>query len=288
MKILKLLPLAGIALMAVSCQNGSSSLSENSSQTDSLMYYLGQLNAADYLREANRDTIMKSESEKMVYLNGVRTGLASLKEGNDAYNKGFMLGIQMASQMMNFSKQMDVQINKSSYVNSLSDALMADTIPNTSAIQAEFRKVIQNIETAKTEKDQTASRESLKKVAAGDNLPMISDDLYGKVTLPADGKALAEGDEVDVQGSLVKEDGEPLSMPLSPKGRIGNKRSYPEVISKALESLKSGETGEFMTTAHALLGGRAEQLGLEPTSIIKMTLSATLVPQEEPKEEAAN
>ena len=287
MKIFRLLPLAGVALLAVSCQNGSGNgLSESASQTDSLMYYLGQMNAADYLREANRDTTMKSESEKMVYLNGVRTGLASLKEGNEAYNKGFMLGMQMAAQMMSFSEQMDVKINKSSYINSLSDALMADTMPNTGIAQAEFRKVIQNIETAKNERDKMASQESLKKVAEAAGLPKISDDLYGKATNTTDGKALAEGDEVSVEGQVTKENGEAISMPISPKGKIGNKRNYAEVISTALQSLKSGETGEFMTTAHALLGARAQQLDLEPTSVIKITLTASLVPQEAPAEEA--
>lgn len=284
MKILRFLPVAAIACLAVSCQNGTGSgLSETSSQTDSLMYYLGQMNAADYLREANRDTTMKEASEKQAYLNGVRAGLAAMKEGNEAYNKGIMLGMQMASQMMNFSEQMDVQINRSSYVNSLSSALMADSMPNTSVAQSEFRKVMQNIEKAKEEKDKAASQESLKKEAQSAGLPQINDDLYGKVTATTDGAALADGDEVTVEAQLTKLDGEKISMPVAPKGKIGNKRSYPEVISSALLSLKSGETGEFYTTAHALVGGRAKQLGLEPTDVVKMTITATVVPQEEEK-----
>ena len=284
MKILRFLPIAAIACLAASCQNGSGSgLSETSSQTDSLMYYLGQMNASDYLREANRDTTMKEASEKQAYLNGVRAGLAAMKEGNDAYNKGIMLGMQMASQMMSFSEQMGVDINRSSYVNSLSSALMADTMPNTTFAQTEFRKVMQNIEKAKEEKDKAASRESLKKVADGAGLPMISEDLYGKVTASNDSAALTDGDEVTVEAQVTKPDGEKVSFPVSPKGKIGNKRSYPEVFSSAMLTLKSGETGEFMTTAHALLGGRAKQLDLEPTDVLKMVITPTLVPKEEEK-----
>lgn len=284
MKILRFLPIAAIACLAASCQNGSGSgLSETSSQTDSLMYYLGQMNASDYLREANRDTTMKEASEKQAYLNGVRAGLAAMKEGNDAYNKGIMLGMQMASQMMSFSEQMGVDINRSSYVNSLSSALMADTMPNTTFAQTEFRKVMQNIEKAKEEKDKAASRESLKKVADGAGLPMISEDLYGKVTASNDSAALTDGDEVTVEAQVTKPDGEKVSFPVSPKGKIGNKRSYPEVFSAAMLTLKSGETGEFMTTAHALLGGRAKQLDLEPTDVLKMVITPTLVPKEEEK-----
>lgn len=286
MKILRILPVAALAFVVVSCQNGSGNgLSENASQTDSLMYYLGQMNAADYLREASRDTIMKSESEKMVYMNGVRAGMASLKDGNDAYNKGFMLGMQMASQMMSFCEQMDVKINRSAYINSLENALMADSMPNINLAQSQFRIVMQNIENAKTEKDKVSSQESLKKVGEAAGLPKINDDLYGKVTVTTDGKALEEGDEVTVDAKFTKEDGESINVPFAPKGKIGNKRNYPEVIATALENMRSGETGDFMTTAHALMGGRAQQMGLKATDVVKFTISATLVPQEEPASE---
>lgn len=282
MKFLRILPIAAIACLAVSCQNGTGSgLSGSASQTDSLMYYLGQMNAADYLREASRDTTMKETSEKQAYISGVRAGLAALKEGNDAYNKGIMLGMQMASQMVSFSEQMDVKIDRSSYINSLSSAIMADTMPNTALAQTEFRKVMQNIENAKEEKDRMASQESLKKVAEAAGLPKISDDLYGKTTDTTDGKALVDGDEITLDAKISKENGESVSFPVAPKGKVGNKRNFSETLNAALLTLKSGETGEFMTTAHALLGARAQQMGLEPTDVLKITITPTLVPQEE-------
>ena len=285
MKILRILPVAALAILAVSCQNGTGSgLSASSSQTDSLMYYLGQMNASDYLREANRDTTLKENSEKQAYLAGVRAGLSALKEGNENYNKGVMMGMQMASQMMSFSEQMEVTINQSSYVNSLQSALMADTMPNTVLAQSEFRKVMTNIESAKEARDKAASQESLKKVAENAGLPKIGDDLYGKVTNTTDGAAVADGDEVNVEATFTKENGETLSMPLQPTGKVGNKRNFPEIVSTALMSLKSGETGEFMTSAHALLGQRAQQMDLKPSDVVKMTLTATVVPAEEKKD----
>lgn len=285
MKFLRILPVAAIACLAVSCQNGSGSLSETSSQTDSLMYYLGQMHAADYLREANRDTTLKEASEKQAYLSGVRAGLAALKEGNESYNKGVMMGMQMASQMMSFTEQMGVDINKNAYVSSLQGALMADSMPNTSVAQREFRTVMQNIEAAKEERDKAASQESLKKVAETSGLPKISDDLYGKVTeANNDTIKLADGDEITLTAQVTKEDGETVNLPMSSKGKIGNKRSFPELVSTAILTLKSGETGEFLTTAHALMGSRVSQLKLEPTDVLKLTLTPTLVPkQEEPE-----
>ena len=276
------MPLAAIACVAFSCQNGGGGLSENSSQTDSLMYYLGQMNAADYLREANRDTTMKEASSKQAYLSGVKAGLAALRDGDENYNKGVMLGVQMASQMMSFCEQMDVEINKSSYLGSLTSAIMADTMPNTPEAQTGFRNVMANIEKAKEQRDSEASRESLKQEAATAGLPQINDDLYGKVVTSNDSAALQDGEEITLVSSITKADGEAINMPVSPKGKIGNKRNFPEVVSTAILTLKSGETGEFMTTAHALLGARAKQLNLEPTDVIKLTLTPTAVPKEEP------
>ena len=282
MKFLRILPIAAIACLAVSCENGGGSLSETSSQTDSLMYYLGQMHAADYLREANRDTTLKEASEKQAYLSGVRAGLAALKEGNESYNKGVMMGMQMASQMMNFSEQMGIDINKNSYVGSLQSALMADTMPNTTKAQSDFRMVMTNIEAAKEARDKAASQESLKKVAEGAGLPKISDDLYGKTTdANNDTIKLADGDEINLVAKVTKEDGETVNLPMSPKGKIGNKRSFPEIVSEAILTLKPGETGEFMTTAHALMGSRASQMDLEPTDVLTLTLTPTLVPQED-------
>lgn len=285
MKFLRILPIAAIACLAfTSCESGSGSLSGTSSQTDSLMYYLGQMHAADYLREANRDTTMKEASQKQAYLSGVRAGLAALKEGDETYNKGVMMGMQMASQIMSFTEQMGVGINKNSYVGSLQSALMADTMPNTAVVQREFRTVMTNIENAKEARDKAVSQESLKQVAETSGLPKISDDLYGKVTVANNDSTLADGNEITLDFQVTKEDGESVRVPLSSRGKIGNKRNFPEVVSEAILTLKSGETGEFLTSAHALLGQRVAQMDLEPKDVLKLTLTPTLVPKEEEKD----
>lgn len=284
MKLLKFLPVAAIALATVSCQNGGGTLSENATPTDSLMYYLGQMHAADYIRESERDTTMKEASEKQAYLSGVKAGLAAMREGDDSYNKGVMMGMQMASQIISFTEQMGVKVNPTAYVSSLTAAINANTIPNSAIVQSEFRKVMTNIENEKAEKDRVSSQESLQKVAQAAGEPKISDDLYGKVTVPNDSAALTDGEEVSLQLTLTKENGEAVNLPLAPKGKIGNKRSFPEIVSTALLQLKSGETGQFLTTAHALLGNRAKQMNLEPNDVLKMTVTATALPKEEPKE----
>lgn len=285
MKFLRFLPIAAIACAAISCQNSSGGLSENSTVTDSLMNYLGEMHAADYLREAQRDTTLQESSEKQAYITGVRAGLASLKEGNDNYNKGVMMGVQMASQIMSFSEQMGIEINRAAYITSLTNALMADSMPNVAVAQTEFRRVMGNIEKAKEENDRVTSQESLKQVANAENLPKIDDDLYGKTTVPTDSAILNDGDEINLVAQISNVEGDAVNVPLPPKGKIGNKRNFPGVVTNAVLCLKSGETGEFLTTAHALLGGRVTQMGLKPTDVLKMKLTASLVPKVEDKKE---
>lgn len=142
-----------------------------------------------------------------------------------------------------------------------------------------------NIQDAKEARDKAESQESLKKVAETAGLPKINDDLYGKVTeANNDTIKLAEGDEINLFAKATNEAGEAVSLPMPPKGKIGNKRNFPEVVSDAVLTLKNGETGEFMTTAHALMGQRASQAGLEPTDVVTLTLTPTLIPKEEEKD----
>lgn len=284
MKIVRILPAAAIAFMAVSCQTGGGTLSETSSQTDSLVYYLGQMNAGDYLREADRDTVMKEAANKQAYINGVKAGLSALQEGNETYNKGVMMGMQMANNIINFAEQTDVQLDASKFVASLSAALAADTMPNTQLAQREFRKIMTQIDNEKKERDKKAAQETLAQAAQKDNFPKINDDLYGKVTEKTDGDTISMGNEVNTEIKVTRLNGESVSLPIPSKGKVGNTRSYPQVVTDAILALKSGESGEFLTSAHALLGQRVKQQNLEPSDILKVTVKATLVPQEEDKD----
>ena len=276
---MRLLPVAAVACLMVSCQNGSGSLSDATSQSDSLMYYLGQINAGDYLREAQRDTTLKEFAARQAYIDGVKAGLKVLREGDENFNKGAMLGMQMAANMISFGEQMDVNISKSAYTASLSAALATDSMPNVQEAQMEFRRLMNSIENAKKEKDQVSSRESLSRAATAAGLPKIDDDLYGKATTTTDGAILNQGDEVTVEATMTLLDGKNVNLPIQNKGRIGNTRNFPPIVSNAMLNLKSGESGEFMTTAHAIASGRAKQLDLNPDDVIKINITATLVPK---------
>lgn len=284
MKLLRLLPIAALAFAAVSCQESGSgdSLQAGATRSDSLMYYLGKMRAADYAREAKRDTTMDSPEAKRAYVQGMQAGMTGVRADDEAYNKGFMQGIQMAMNMKDFTDNYGLKLNPQVFIQSLNAGLAADSLPPSREIQQDFRKVMNQISDEKEEKDKMASRETLSQQAAGLGLPKINDDLYGKVTSTADGQQLKKGDDVTFQVKVTKMDGSPVNGPSPSKGKVGA-RNLPEPLNQALETLKSGEEGEYVTSAHAYYGQRCKQVNLTPTDLVKFTLKAEMVKEEEKK-----
>ena len=284
MKLLRFLPIAALAFAAVSCQNSGSgdSLQAGASRADSLMYYLGKMRAADYVREAQRDTTMDNAEAKRAYVQGMQAGMTGVRADDEAYNKGFMQGIQMAMNMKDFTDNYGLKLNPQVFIQSLNAGLSADSLPPSREIQQDFRKVMNQISDEKEEKDKAASRETLSQEAGKLGLPKINDDLYGKTIATSDGEQLKKGDDVTFQLKVTKADGAPVNGPSPSKGKIGA-RNLPEPLNDALETLKSGEEGEFTTSAHAYYGQRCKQVGLTPTDLVKFTVKAEIVKEEDKK-----
>ena len=275
------MPFAAAACILVSCHNmGGGSLSDGSTQGDSLLYFTAQGEGVNYMRQAERDTAMKEASAKQAYIAGVKAGLTAMKEGDENYNKGVMAGVNMAMQIEGYCKAMDVTMDKSLFVGGLESVMNSDSLPDMQKLQLEMRRLQSEIEMAKKEKDEAASRLSLSGEAKKNDLPKISDDLYGKVTESNDSVALKDGDEVSLDVKIEQIDGKDVRYKVPVKGVVG-KPTIPEVISDALLQMKSGETGEFLTSAHALIPGGSKRYDLEPTEVLKLTIKASVIPAEE-------
>ena len=119
---------------------------------------------------------------------------------------------------------------------------------------------------------------TLKEAAEAMNLPKIDDDLYGVNTTTDSTAILNFGDEVNVIANFQQVGGGEINVPMKPSGKIGDKEDFPGIVSNALLNLTSGESGEFLTTAHALLGDTVKKMGLKPSDVIKINVTATLVP----------
>lgn len=122
---------------------------------------------------------------------------------------------------------------------------------------------------------------SLKEAARALDLPKIDDDLYGVNTTTDSTAILNFGDEVVVTANFRELGGREINVPMAAKGKIGDKEDFPGIVSNALLNLTSGESGEFLTTAHALLGDSVMKMGLKSSDVIKINVTATLIPHVE-------
>ena len=276
---------AGMALtLFASCQqSGDNVLSQATSPADSLMYYFGQMRAMEYIRQSDADTTFKESAVKQAYIQGVQAGISGVRDDDDAYNQGFYLGMQMAMSFQKFQEQYGMVPDKRIFVLSLQEAINSDSLPNNTEIQGNFYRIMGQLNAEKEEKEKAAAVETVSKMGQSLGMKEISEELYGKVTTPTDGEALKDGDEVTIVTTVTDEAGKELQAPMSPKGKVGA-RTLPKVISEALKTMKNGETGEFVTSAHALFGQRAQQMDLKPESVLTLTIKADLVKEEESKQ----
>lgn len=275
--------MAACGLMFAACQNPEAkSLSEisNASKADSLIYYFAQMRGAEYDREAQRDTTMATSEAKKAYVLGVQAGLNAAKADNEAYNRGLFLGMQMAMNFQQFKKDYDIQLNKKVFIESLAEALSSDSVASPSDMQREFYRIMGEFNSQKEERDKEAATENLLKAASDMKMKKIADGLWGEVTEKTDGEQIKDGDNVEVKITLAHADGKTIEAPLPSKVKIGA-RNLSTPIGDAIKSLKSGETGKFATTAQALFGQRASQMGAEPAEVIIMTVKATVAPADE-------
>ncbi len=288
MKIKSILTIAAAGLMLAACQGGAGTdgktLSEikNATSADSLMYYFGQMRGAEYQRQSERDTTLAESQSKKAYIQGVQAGINAVKGGDEAYNQGLFLGMQMAMNIQQFKKDYDVELNKRVFVGSLANAVNSDSIGDTQAMQREFYKIMGKFNEQKEERDKAAATETLSQEASNLKLSKIADDVYGEITVKTDSVALKEGDNVKMDLSLATVGGKELNAPLPSKGKIGA-RNIVAPINDMLKAMKSGETGKFITPARGLFGPRVSQLGLQPSDAVVVTLKASVLPDEEKK-----
>lgn len=277
--ILPLLTVGAVSFGLVSCQQskgGGDSMPSNATTTDSLLYYLGQLEGGRYINEAKMDTILATPEGRQAFLDGLNAGLNLPKADDDAYNKGLNAGFQLARNFLSFEKEYDVTLNSSTFISSLKATIANDSMPDTKIAQMEFERLVTQFGKQKEEKDRQAAAANLGKDAASKNLPQISSDLYGKITAKTDSAAIKNGDLVKLDLHIKKISGDTLAVPIPPQIRVGS-RNMPEVIESALLKMKYGESGEFMSTGIAILGPQSTRMGVESSEPLIFTIKVNKV-----------
>lgn len=279
--------MATAGLLLAACQNAgdkASGMADETAKADSLMYYFGQLRGTEFQQMAMQDTVLDSKAARQEYLKGVQAGLNAVKAGKDAYNNGVFLGMQMAMNMAQFAGDYGVKLSNTSFLKGMRESVMADSaIDNTSELQQNFYRLMGEFNSAKEKRDSIASAEVLVKEAGAKKYSKVTDGLYALST-PADGEKIKDGDKVKVGLKITTVDGKQVNAPLPDQLTVG-KRMAGNPVNDALLTLASGQTGKFMTTAHALFGQRCTQMGLKPADVLLFEISPTIeAPQPEEAE----
>ena len=286
MKIKSILSAATIALLLGACSGGETSNTaapapETSGRADTLVYYFGQIKGAEFLKEAARDSLLDSDAGRQEYLRGVKAGLEAVKSGKDAYNKGLMQGVQMAGSMGQFYEDYGIPLSDKIFIKGMSEVVTSDSTTDLKEAQSRFYKILNEFNREKEMRDKEASVSALK--AAGEALGMkqISEELWG--TPPStDANLIKDGDKIKADVAVTTLTGKSVGSPF-PRELVVGQRLSNNPVSEAFTCLASGETGTFLTSARALFGARAHQLGLKPADVVKLTVTPTLMPKENEK-----
>lgn len=272
--------LMGSMLTACGGSDGSNAASSlnDATEADSVLYYLGQVSAAEYWRAAERDTTLATSGARQAYLRGLRAGMNAVKGDDEHYNQGFERGIQMAMNMIEFEKTYNVKANAKIFAESLAAGLTNDSAVSPEA-QGQFYQVLGRLNAKKEAADREKAAENLRNYVKKVAMQQISPDLFGRVVEKGDTARLKKGDKVYMHIVARNIAGEELDVPFPSETEVGGRYSN-ALCGRAMETMSSGETKEFATTALALFGGRAERLGLTPDEVVILNIKASLQPMQ--------
>lgn len=251
--------------------DGKSAMPANASTADSVMYYFGQMRAADYWRQTQNDTTLAEESARQAYLRGLRAGLDAVRGNEKAYDQGVLMGVQMAMNLAEFAQTYDITPNQAIMLQSLATALKNDSVLNNRDMQRDFYNLMQTLNNQRDQRMAEAAVKVLKKAATPDMQPVDS-TLYGRTVKTSDGEQLRAGDRVKVQIAVTDQKGEPVKARMPQEITIGD-RYVSAPISAAVASMRTGETRQFITTAFCLLGQRTRQLNLDPEQVLNIEIT---------------
>ncbi len=243
---------------------------KNATTADSLVFYFGQMRAAEYWREAHADTTLASRESRDEFLKGLRAGMDAVRS-NMAYNQGVYLGIQLAMNLNEMDEGYGIKTKKDIMLEAFADGLRNDSVVDYTAAAEEFSTIINALNTQKEEKDRQLGKDALVAEAKALKMTKINDDLYAAAPkTPGTGNLLQVGDSVAVVLIVTQVGGEEIDRQAKPDFKIGSSLIGP--ITEALLTMRIGENREFLTTPPALMGRVYARRGLKPNDLLKIEI----------------
>lgn len=273
---MKLKFLAGAAAVALFAACGGPSdkpLSSysNASDVDSLSFYLGEMYAQSYAQKMRNDSTIKNSE---AYIKGMQAGLEALREGDDAYNAGFIEAIQLAQGMRQFKEQTEVTVSKKMLLNGFRYALVGDSARNDDA-QSKFAALNESILKKSQEKNAEKAESEIKKLASQKGFKKNAKGIYEKVVTPGAGNTIVMGDSLSYSIEVKDPKGKSLEMLAikDQRGAYGSSIPAQTILGKAFSTMKAGETASFLISAGELFSNSASQIGLKNSDIVTMTIT---------------
>ncbi|MDE6682668.1 MAG: hypothetical protein K2J87_04510 [Muribaculaceae bacterium] len=241
------------------------------SLSDSLIYYYGLIEGGQYLKAAEKDTVLGTSRERERYLKGLKDGLNAVAEVNDTYNRGLKDGVELALALYSYNRMYGIDLNRDLLYQSIAYALQSDTLPNEMMVLREFQTVVDKLDLKKREQMVRDMHLSLSQEAQRLKMKKLSNDLYVTDANLGSGRLIRRGDIVFATLNYILESGRNLEMPASQQLTVGGP-TMSEVMIRVYTRMRNGGSAQYATTADALFGSRAEQLGLAPNEVILMSV----------------
>ena len=273
--LLSILLLFALSLGVVSCRQNERGFSisdlTNPTASDSLMFYLGQLRAVKYWKDAETDSTLQDHEAKKEFMEGMKDALKALGR-SDAYLMGLLEGAQQAENISTYATNYGSKFNPDIMIRSMYSALEADSVADLSAIRRHFYAIRNVMEQDRDERDMEHATEALTKTAGELGMTRLTDDLWKKVNVAGSGAKIERGDRADVAMQLMTVDGHRIPIHM-PSQIVVGPRMISTVFTDAMLSMNYGDNCEFATTALAVFGSHAAQLSLSPETILILTIA---------------
>ncbi|MDE5808558.1 MAG: hypothetical protein K2H76_10615 [Muribaculaceae bacterium] len=242
------------------------------SLSDSLIYYFGLLEAGNYMVAAEQDTVLATSRERERYLKGLKDGLNAVAEVNDTYNRGLQNGVELALALYGYNRTYGIDLNRDLLYQSIAYALEGGTVIDTPDALGEFHKIIGKLDLKKREEIVKNMHLSLPAEAKRLGMRKLSDDLYVNDANVGVGDSIRCGDIVFATLNYMLESGRNLEMPSSQQLTVGGP-TMSDVMVRIYTRMRKGGSAQYATTADALFGSRADQLGLKPQEVVLMSVT---------------